>query len=150
MTVAIRNLQRSVKPDLKLLERDAQHLLDALRLKNAELSILITNDKRTLDLNRQYRGKDRTTDVLSFPMHEPGDTVPDDTDILLGDVVLNAHMAFRLSQEDRVTLHSVLRRLLIHGVLHLAGFDHEGSPSAAKKMRQKEKQLADALTKMDR
>jgi len=132
------------------MEKDGRRLLDLLHLGDAELSILITNDRNTRRLNRDYRGKDRTTDVLSFPMQEEGDLVPAGVEFLLGDVVLNAHMAHRLSLEYRTPVRDILRSLLIHGLLHLAGHDHERNPKAAEKMKQKERRLANALAKLDR
>lgn len=132
------------------MERDARHLLDLLRTGDAELSILVTNDRHIRQLNRDYRGKDRTTDVLSFPMQEEGDLLPVGDEFLLGDIVLNAHMAHRLSLEHGSSLHDVLRHLLVHGLLHLTGHDHEQDPKAAVTMRRKESRLANALTKLDR
>lgn len=132
------------------MERDARHLLDLLHLDDVELSILITNDRNIRQLNRDYRGKDRTTDVLSFPMQEEGDLLPVGGEFLLGDIVLNAHMVHRLSLEEKVPPHHIFRRLLIHGLLHLAGHDHDRDRKASEKMKRKERRLASALAKLDR
>jgi probable rRNA maturation factor len=99
--------------------------------------------------NTRYRNKPQTTDVLSFPMSKPLNAVPQGREILLGDVVINAHMAKRRAEEEGMPLNAVIRQLLIHGILHLMGYDHEKSRSAHQKMTKKESQLSDALAQMD-
>jgi len=90
-------------------------------------------------LNREYRGKNRTTDVLSFSMLEgPFAAVRPD---LLGDIVISVPMA---EKQARAAGHSLFREielLLVHGLLHLLGYDHERSPAAARRMRRKEQML---------
>ncbi|MGW8272606.1 MAG: rRNA maturation RNase YbeY [Thermodesulfovibrionales bacterium] len=133
---------------MERLRRDANFLLDALGLKSRELSILLSNDETMKGLNARYRGKPQTTDVLSFPLADAGCGAPG-CEILLGDVVLNVHLAARSSHETGHPLPLMIRRLLVHGVLHLAGYDHEDDPSGARRMSRKERQLLDALAKMD-
>jgi probable rRNA maturation factor len=146
--VEIRNRQRSVKVNLLKLRKDATHLLKHLDLEGVELSILLTNHDRIKKLNNQYRDKDRTTDVLSFPMDDFTDRDPY-SDTLLGDIVINVHLAMRRSKEIKNPLHTVIRRLLVHGLLHLAGYDHEKSPYQKQKMTAKEKELFNALSELD-
>lgn len=83
-----------------------------------ELSLVICGDARMRTLNRRYRGKDRTTDVLSFP---PGGADPG----FLGDLVVSAPEARRQARAARVPFVSVMEKLLLHGLLHLLGYDHE-------------------------
>ena len=123
-------------PELK---QKAALILHALGLETAELSILITGDVEIRDLNREYRKKDRPTDVLSFPQTDEG--TPPGAAHLLGDVVISVETAARQAEENGVAFISELDRLLIHGVLHLAGYDHETSAVDAKKMRAKERAL---------
>jgi len=87
-------------------------------------------------LNLQYRGADRTTDVLSFPQDDP---------VFIGDIVINVHKAERQASEYGLTFNEELNRLLIHGLLHLIGYDHEKSRYYRSKMETKERELLDAL-----
>jgi probable rRNA maturation factor len=80
------------------------------------LTIALVSDARIRALNRRFRGKDRTTDVLSFPAKEPG---------VLGDVVIAAGVAARQAVQARHSLQAELRVLALHGLLHLLGYDHE-------------------------
>ena len=99
-----------------------------------ELSILITDDEEIQDLNRRFRGIDHTTDVLSFPQ---GDGVPGTGSpggCVLGDVVISMDRAEAQSVEFGVSVEEELSRLLIHGALHLMGFDHETGDEDADRM----------------
>ena len=90
-------------------------------------------------LNAQYRGIDRPTDVLAFAMREGpfADLNPQ----VLGDVAISAETALRQARARRHSLAKELTRLLIHGTLHLLGYDHEVSPADARLMRAKEREL---------
>ncbi len=96
-------------------------------------------------LNTLYRGVERTTDVLSFPIYENAAEMPVDREFLLGDIVINLPAAGRQSLEHRVALYEEVRRLLIHGFLHLLGYDHERSAYQGRRMRRREQELMDAL-----
>ncbi len=97
-------------------------LLAQLGMRDIELSVLVCDDARMLDLNRTYRGKDATTDVLSFPSQGPG--IPGEPKHL-GDIVISCEQASRQAEEIGQTLNVELRFLMLHGVLHLLGYDHE-------------------------
>ena len=113
-------------------------LLNALGSEDRELSVLFTGDAEIAELNGEYRGKPKPTDVLSFPMSAPGNNPTD----LLGDIVISLETAERQAREYGVSLQEEILRLLIHGLLHLHGHDHEGVPPAqAQRMRRKERQL---------
>jgi probable rRNA maturation factor len=101
--------------------------------------VLIIDDARMQRLNVRYRGIDRPTDVLAFAMREGsfGDLHPH----VLGDVVISAETAHRQALARRHSLAEELTRLLIHGTLHLLGYDHEVSPADARRMRAKERAL---------
>ncbi len=111
---------------------------------------MLTNDHRMKVVNGQYRNKNSTTDVLSFPMDVSANEAIPGEEALLGDIVINVHLSKRRASVSGESFRSVMRQLLIHGLLHLIGFDHEKDESEAKRMRKKEKQLIDALTEMDR
>lgn len=138
-------------------------LLRLLGLKDAELSILLVDDSRMRGLNHKYRGIDRTTDVLSFPQYSATVQKCKSTKVkslyasallrfcasalVLGDVVINLQAAKRQAPEHGLSFNEELRWLLVHGVLHLIGYDHERSKYAERKMRTKERELLDYLRK---
>ncbi len=105
----------------------------------SELSVLMVDDLEMAGLNRQYRRIDHTTDVLCFPMIEGefGEIAPE----MLGDVVISAQTAKAISEETGTALESVLELLLVHGILHLLGLDHEAGPVEAKEMKLKTEEL---------
>jgi probable rRNA maturation factor len=92
------------------------------------LSIVIVDDEEMADLNWEYRQVDSTTDVLSFPMREGefGDVQPD----ILGDIVVSAPTAQVMAQTRQASLEEVMDLLLVHGVLHLLGYDHADEEDA--------------------
>jgi probable rRNA maturation factor len=124
------------------LARRGRRLLDALRMRDAELSLLLVSDAVMRRLNREWRGKDHPTDVLSFAQAEGSGGAPAG---LLGDVVISIDTARRQAAERAASLGSELDRLLIHGVLHLLGYDHERSPAEARRMQRRERALARRL-----
>ena len=113
-----RNLKHSVPSSV--IERLGRAMLIELELADAELSVLLTDDRGIQELNRQHREKDKPTDVLAFPMAEGA---PDPGGIL-GDVVISLDTADRQARSRRRPLIEEVRFLLAHGVLHLVGYDH--------------------------
>jgi len=95
-------------------------ILRKLNLKNWELSVLFCNNLYIKKLNAQYRNKDEATDVLSFPLGETGPA----GQYLAGDIVISLDALEENSRYFNVTQDEELRRLLIHGILHLSGGDH--------------------------
>ena len=133
----------------RALIRDALALMKAARLPDCELSLTLTSDASIRALNRDYRKKDCATDVLSFSQIEERDDAPPDPRAVrnaegmpLGDVVISIDTALAQSRKYGVTPAERLRTLLIHGFLHLLGYDHERSPSEARKMFARERELA--------
>ena len=105
--------------------------------------MLFIGDRAMRTLNRNYRGKDSTTDVLSFSMREGryGGVQPN----MLGDIVIAMPVARRQAVDAGLTMQQELERLLIHGLLHLVGYDHERSAAEARSMRMKESRLIRSL-----
>jgi probable rRNA maturation factor len=103
----------------------AEKMLRHLEREHHELSILLTDDAFIKTLNATHRGKDRPTDVLSFPQEDgessPGEQAP----ALLGDVVISLDTAERQARARRHSLLDEVTFLLAHGILHLIGYDHE-------------------------
>src|SRR5947209_9335003 len=117
------------------LRRWVRTVLQHLNQTQAELSLALVTDPEIHDLNRRYRGKDRPTDVLSFPLADALQSS------LLGEVVISVETAARQAQRRGHSLREELQTLLIHGVLHLLGYDHEVSRREAIRMRRKEREV---------
>ena len=104
-----------------------------------EISILLTNDEDIRILNRDYRKKDKATDILSFSQLEGENSIEPQT---LGDLVISTETAKVQAKKYQHSLMKEMTRLIIHGTLHLLGYDHEKvSQSTAQKMRRKEKAI---------
>jgi len=121
---------------------DAERLLAMRSLSDAELSVVLTDDATIQALNRDYRGVDSPTDVLSFSQREGEGADPEDA--VLGDVVISLDTAQRQADERGHALAMEVRILLVHGFLHLLGFDHE-SPEDREKMAAAESNALAAL-----
>jgi probable rRNA maturation factor len=130
MAATIVNLQRKTPLDTKSLAPFANSLfqtVDEARGKTAAIAFI--SDRRMKELNSFFRGKNSTTDVLSFP-HEPEqfelttDHRPLTTDFL-GDIVISVEQAARQAEENGLTLENEIKQLILHGLLHLCGYDHE-------------------------
>ena len=117
----------------KSLKDLARRILDDSGRSDAELSILVTDDREIGTLNLTYRDQDGPTDVLSFSQVE-GEGLTG-THPLLGDVVISWQTAQRQASELGHSIQAELRRLLVHGTLHLLGYHHEGDEDEAKEMR---------------
>jgi probable rRNA maturation factor len=110
-----------------------------LDLHEGELSVLFTDDKRIAELNRQYLKRNGPTNVLAFPMLSG--TPSHRLSGMLGDVVISVDTALSESRELGEPVQRTMDRLLIHGILHLLGYDHEASPKQALQMRREENRL---------
>ena len=141
-------------------------MLAALRLGRYELSLSIVGDDEMRTLNRAYRGRDRPTDVLAFPLHEHAPRgIPcrreaparrglamgvgprsESADLLLlGDVVISIEAAAAQARALRRALAERLDALLVHGVLHLVGYDHEISAAETRRMARRTREMRAAL-----
>ncbi|MBD3305459.1 rRNA maturation RNase YbeY [candidate division KSB3 bacterium] len=139
MEVLIDDSQESAHVDLPRLHQLAQALLLALKCpQHTELSIALVDDHEIRRLNREYRGKDASTDVLAFalqevdgssprPLQAEGETGPP---LLLGDIILSTETAQRQAAALEHTFEQELSRLFIHGLLHLLGYDHHTDEDA--------------------
>jgi probable rRNA maturation factor len=119
----------------------AVRILDILKEKEAELSVALVGNTEIQRLNAQYRKKDYPTDVLSFPVEDRllmGEQ-------LLGDVIISVPKARQQAKERQRTLDEEMLTLLIHGVVHLLGYDHERSVKDERIMTRLEKKIYRAL-----
>ncbi len=126
----------------KRLRGRARRLLGVLGEARSELSIALVDDDQMRALNAEWRGKRRTTDVLAFPLREGEDAVH--CRGLLGDVVISVETARCQARARHRALDDELTRLLVHGLLHLLGFDHVRE-SEARTMRAEERRLRGIL-----
>jgi len=134
------------------IERIAGKLLERENLPGEiEISVLFTDNEGIRQLNREYRGIDTPTDVLSFPLSTPEELAqaPEETEVLLGYVVISVETA---REQARQQGHSIKREsalLLTHGLLHLLGYDH-GSEEERERMRQMESEVVAGAAYLDR
>lgn len=117
------NRQRKIKIDLKYWrEYIVRATNDVVEAAGKSLTIAFVSDKKMRVLNAAYRGKNKTTDVLSFP-YEP-DQFDEDADYL-GDIVISLDQAERQAAENHLDFETEIKQLILHGILHLCGYDHE-------------------------
>jgi len=131
--------------DTRALERLALRALEAEDVAApSELSIVLADDATVQALNRTYRATDAPTDVLSFSQSEGAAFVrPDEALPHLGDVVISLETARRQAGEHGQTMQAETQHLLVHGILHLLGYDHE-QPDDAQVMHGREERLLGA------
>ena len=113
-------------------------------LQNPELSILFVDDNEIAVLNEKYLNRQGPTDVISFPMMDG--SYPEVSPALLGDVVISVETAARQAAERGTDLLTELTLLLTHGILHLLGYDHEGSAEERRRMEEKERDILSGIS----
>ena len=117
------NVQRKLPINPRLFEPLVSLILSVIsESANREFSVAFISDSRMKELNKLFRDKNSTTDVLSFP-HEPDEFDPDKNNF--GDIVISVEQAQRQAEENGLTLEGEIKQLILHGVLHLCGYDHE-------------------------
>ncbi len=139
----------SVPLDERLLLQQSEQLLFLLERTEAEVSIVFLNDAEMAAYNTQYRHKEGPTNVLSFPAEE-GDAVFKTPENELGDILISIDTARREADTQHVHLHHRLLELIIHGMLHLIGYDHERSDEEAIRMWDMEKDILKRLQQLRR
>ncbi|KAK8975794.1 hypothetical protein V6N11_057634 [Hibiscus sabdariffa] len=127
--------------DLKYKTRDTS-IQDVGDFESIELSVLLCNDEFIRKLNKEWRDEDHATDVLSMSEHIPELNLPV---LMLGDIVISMETAARQAEERGHTLIDEIRILMVHGLLHLLGFDHEISEDAEEEMEEEEEFVLKSL-----
>lgn len=125
----ITNISSNRTIDEEKVERAVLETLIAHNSEDSEVSVLLTDDPHMTQLNREYRGIDAPTDVLSFAMREGEDNNNLNANIL-GDVVISLETADRQAKEETHSLEEEVAFLTVHGVLHLLGYDHQSQNEA--------------------
>ena len=118
-------------------------ILGALDCPDGEISILIVDDPQIEKLNRKYLNRSGPTNAIAFPMREGefSHLSPQ----LLGDVVISTDTASKEAQNSGMSMEQRFKELLVHGILHLFGYDHETSDQDARKMEKKSRELLDLI-----
>jgi len=135
MAVLIRNSQRLMKLKRKAIGEVTGELLASLKLHNRDLSILLVDDRRIALMNRDLFGKDRSTNVISFSYLDgmPGEAV--------GDIVISVQRAADEAREAGIPFYERFFGLIVHGLVHILGYDHTKGSSEARRMRYRERKL---------
>jgi probable rRNA maturation factor len=142
-TIRLTVNQDQIGINRRRIKKAAEKILNGLGFTDAELSIVIVDDEEMTRLNMQYRQVGTSTDVLAFSMLEGafGAILPE----LLGDVVVSAPTAQAMSQQYLHPLPAVLEVLMVHGILHLVGYDHERGEEEARRMEDKSLEILKML-----
>jgi probable rRNA maturation factor len=114
--VEVVNRQRSLRLDTEVWSTFASKALNAIGNSESTATIAFVSDKRIRELNLQFRGIDKATDVLSFPAEE---------ELNLGDVAVSVETAAAQAKENGLSFDNEIAQLILHGLLHLSGYDHE-------------------------
>ena len=141
VTVDVARRGAARKVPVRGLTAKARRILRLLGLEDCELSVALVGDEEIRGLNARYRSRDEPTDVLSFPVDEPLPT----GHRLIGDVIISVEKAARQARQRRRSFDDELEVLLIHGILHNLGYDHERSPEDERQMRAMERRLRKEL-----
>jgi probable rRNA maturation factor len=143
MTVLITNDFGLDGGDAAKVAAAAEQLLVFASKEPYEISILLTGDGAIQEINSTWRQKDKATNVLSFPM----DDDPDSVHPMLGDIIISIDTARREAADKKLDIATYLQRLLVHGFVHLLGYDHEESDAAYDKMLAQEHIFLQKLNK---
>ncbi|MBQ1220085.1 MAG: rRNA maturation RNase YbeY [Peptococcaceae bacterium] len=146
MTVFITNEQDKIEIPAEWEEKINQVAAICLREEqlpeDVEVDLLFVDNEAIREMNLEYRDKDSATDVLSFPMYEPDEEIDDEEEVLLGDIVISLERAQEQCEEYGHSLEREVMYLLVHGLLHLAGYDHMEEEDKKVMRAQEEKLLA--------
>lgn len=139
MTICIHNRQRAVAIRTMTVKKRVLQIMTYLGYPAQELSVVFSNDRLLQELNRTYRHKDRPTNVLAFPQSPTYAGEP--ASAMLGDVIVSLPTAAREAQDLNQSLEERVVYLLLHGILHLLGYEHEGSAAQRRRMEALEQEV---------
>ncbi len=145
INVTIESEDISVPKYLKTFcKKNIMGILQYLHIDNVAITLVLTGDEAIASINSNYRKKKGPTDVLSFAYREAPTPMADGLPEYLGDVIISLETAQKQAQEYNVPLHDEILRLIVHGMLHLLGYDHE-QYYKKKQMQKKEEELLQHL-----
>jgi probable rRNA maturation factor len=139
MAICIHNRQRTVPIHTAAVKKSVLQMMVYLGCSEQEISVVFGNDRLLQELNRTYRNKDRPTNVLAFPQSPTYAGEPAST--MLGDVIVSLPTAAREAHALNQSLEERVIYLLLHGLLHLLGYEHEGSAARRRRMEALEQEV---------
>jgi rRNA maturation RNase YbeY len=139
MTIRIHNRQRTVAINTAAVKKRVLQIMGYLGCSDQELSVVFGSDRLLQEINNTYRHKDRPTNVLAFPQSPTYEGEP--ATPMLGDVIVALPTAAREAHDLQQSLEERVIYLLLHGILHLLGHDHEGSAAQRRRMEALERQV---------
>lgn len=139
MTICVQNRQRTVAIHTAAVKRRVRRVMAYLGCSDRELSVVFGGDCLLQELNRTYRHQDRATNVLAFPQHPTYEGEP--VTAMLGDVIVSLPTAAREACALQQSLEERVVYLLLHGILHLLGYDHERSSTQRRHMEALERRV---------
>ncbi|MBI3359230.1 MAG: rRNA maturation RNase YbeY, partial [Nitrospirae bacterium] len=144
MRILIQNRQRKYPINTRQIRQWVSDILKMQNEEDVEIGLVFVNNRTIQRYNRDYRGKDTPTDVLSFPIRSAGAT---HAPPLLGDIMISLEKTYEEAPLFYRSVHEQLLFLSIHGILHLLGYDHEQSRNDAMRMKRREKVIFEAIYK---
>ena len=147
--IFLKNKQKKISINQNKLKHDAQEVLNFLKYRDFAVGVWLTTNETIHKFNKQYRNVDKPTDILSFPYHvaTPGKRIKPktDEDYYLGDIIISLEYAQRCAIEHDIPFEKHLLVLLIHGICHLLGYDHN-TDAEHKKMQRLEKKILQSFS----
>jgi rRNA maturation RNase YbeY len=143
MTVLIKTSRGSSKVDRRRLRKITEDLLDYLRLQDRDLSILFTDNKGIARFNNRCFGKDSPTNVISFSYLDGFQNE------VLGDLIISTERAKEEAESAGIPFYDRLLSLVVHGLVHILGFDHVKEAAEARRMRYRERKLLRHMKELD-
>lgn len=137
MQVLLSDRQRLLPPAARILKAMARRVIETEMVETDEVGVVLGDDRLLLELNTRYRGKPRRTDVLSFPMQDLGPYR------VLGEVVISTDRAVAQARARRLSPAGEMARLLVHGLLHLLGYQHDTGQGRRRMRRREAERLRD-------
>lgn len=143
--IFIENRQRKIDLNLKQLKNNFHKIANLLACENKEINLIFVDDKEIREINKDYLQRDSSTNVISFSMTEGefGNINPE----ILGDIVISVETAHRDAKKDKISLEDELDFLIVHGLLHLLGYEHENTNLQKTQIMKKKEQEVFLLLK---
>jgi len=144
MKLQIENNQNKIKIDKRIIRSTVLRIMRILNCADKEISLSFVDDEKIKKLNKEYLGKDKPTNVISFSLREG--EYSDINPQIMGDIIISVETAQRDALWGNLTVSQEIDFLIIHGILHLLGYNHENTTrEETNKMRKKEKDLFTAV-----
>jgi probable rRNA maturation factor len=144
--ITIKKNYKKIPFDTRVYKKKAQIILDFLDYSDFDLSVILTSDGVLMDYNTRFRNKNKPTDILSFPFHphaKPGKKIQiiDEDEKILGDLMISLPYVYENKHNLPGTFEQRMDRMLVHGICHLLGYDHELDADYKKMIRVENKLL---------